>query len=83
MVCKQSVVTGIICIIISALAVFFKYKIIKNKQIYQKKTNEAESKYNATFIDFIQNIIAIRKLNIGEFCNKKINDSRLDLVFVS
>ena len=78
MVCKQSIITGIICIIISALAVFFKYKMIKNKQIYQKKTNEAESRYNATFIDFIQNIIAVRKLNIGEFCNKKINENAND-----
>ena len=78
MVCKQSIITGIICIIISALAVFFKYKMIKNKQIYQKKTNEAESKYNATFIDFIQNIIAVRKLNIGDFCNKKINENAND-----
>lgn len=67
MVCKQSIITGIVCIIISALAVFFKYKMIKNKQIYQKKTNEAESRYNATFIDFIQNIIAVRKLNIEFF----------------
>lgn len=75
MVCKQSIITGIICIIISALAVFFKYKMIKNKQRYQKKTNEAESRYNATFIDFIQNIIAVRKLNIGEFCNKKIDEN--------
>ncbi len=74
-VCEQSLITGIICIIISALAVFFKYKMIKDKQIYQKKTNEAESKYNATFIDFIQNIIAVRKLNIGDFCNKKINEN--------
>ena len=49
--------------------------MIKNKQIYEKKTNEVESKYNATFIDFIQNIIAIRKLNIGEFCNKKITEN--------
>ena len=78
MVCKQSIITGIICIIISALAVFFKYKMIKNKQIYQKKANEAESRYNATFIDFIQNIIAVRKLNIGEFCNKKINENAND-----
>lgn len=73
MVCKQSIITGIICIIISALAVFFKYKMIKNKQVYQKQVNEAESRYNATFIDFIQNIIAVRKLNIGKFCERKIN----------
>ena len=75
MVCKQSIITGIICIIISILAVFFKYKMIKNKQIYHKKTNEEESRYNATFIDFIQNIITVRKLNIGKFCEKKINEN--------
>ena len=73
MVCKQSILTGIICIIISILAVYLKYKMIKNKQVYQKQTNEAESKYNATFIDFIQNIITVRKLNIGKFCENKIN----------
>ena len=72
MVCKQSIITGIICIVISALAVFLKYKMIKSKQVYQKQVNEAESKYNATFIDFIQNIRAVRKLNIGDFCDKKI-----------
>ena len=75
MVCKQSILTGIICIIISILAVYLKYKMIKNKQVYQKKTNEAESKYNATFIDFIQNIITVRKLNIGKFCENKINEN--------
>jgi ABC-type multidrug transport system fused ATPase/permease subunit len=75
MVCKQSVITGIICILISALAVYLKYKMIKNKQTYQKKVNEAESKYNATFIDFIQNIIAVRKLNISKFCNDKITEN--------
>lgn len=75
MVCKQSMVTGIICIFISALAVYLKYIMIKNKQKYQKKVNEAESKYNATFIDFIQNIIAVRKLNISKFCNNKITEN--------
>ena len=73
MVCRQSIITGIICIIISALAVFLKYKMIKNKQKYQKEVNDAEAKYNATFIDFIQNLIAVRKLNIGKFCEKKID----------
>ncbi len=75
MICKQSIMTGIICIIISALAVFTKYKMIKNMQKYQKKANEASSKYNAKFIDFIQNIIAVRKLNIGEFCEDKITEN--------
>ena len=75
MVCKQSSVTGIICIFISALAVYLKYKMKKDKQKYQKNVNEAESKYNATFVDFIQNIIAVRKLNIARFCNDKITEN--------
>lgn len=75
MVCKQSIITGAICILISALAVYLKYIMIKNKQKFQKKVNEAESKYNATFIDFIQNIIAVRKLNISKFCNDKITEN--------
>ena len=75
MVCKQSIFTGLICIVISALAVYLKYIMIKNKQKCQKKVNEAESKYNATFIDFIQNIIAVKKLNISKFCNDKITEN--------
>lgn len=75
MICKQSVITGIICIIISSLAVFLKYKMIKNRKDYQKKVNEEESRYNATFIDFIQNIVTVRKLNIGKYCEKKINEN--------
>lgn len=75
MVCKQSLIIGIVCIIISSLAVYTKYKMIKNKHIYQKQANDAESKYNATFVDFIQNIMAVRKLNILNFCNDKIEES--------
>ena len=75
MICRQSVMTGIACIIISALAVITKYKMIKNMQKYQKQANEAASKYNAKFVDFIQNIIAVRKLNIGDFCEDKITEN--------
>ncbi|CCY72093.1 aBC transporter related protein [Clostridium sp. CAG:921] len=72
MIFRESIITGIICIVISFLAVFLKYKMIKNMQKYQKNVNEAASNYNAKFIDFIQNIITIRKLNISKFCEEKI-----------
>lgn len=75
MVCKQSVLTGIICIVISALAVFLKYKMMKNKQKFDKEVRNKKSKYNATLIDFIQNIVAVRKLNIGKFCYRKIDEN--------
>ena len=75
MVCKQSVLTGIICMVISALAVFLKYKMMKNKQKFDKEVRNKRSKYNATLIDFIQNIVAVRKLNIGKFCYRKIDEN--------
>ena len=37
MVCRQSVITGIICIIVSILAVMLKFKMIKNKQEYRNQ----------------------------------------------
>ena len=72
MICKQSFITGIICIVISTLAVFIKYKMIKKRQKYQQKVNDSESRYSATLIDFIQNIIAVKRLNIQKFCENKI-----------
>ena len=33
-VCEQSIITGVICIIISALAVILKYKMLKNNKKY-------------------------------------------------
>lgn len=76
-ICRQSIWTGIICIIIGSLAVFFKYKMMKDKQKYDKEVRKEKSKYNATFIDFIQNIIAVRKLNINEFYNRKIDENSI------
>lgn len=75
MVCSESTWTGIVCIAISALAVYLKYKMMKDKQEYDKEVRRKKSKYNATFVDFVQNIIAVKKLNIGKFCNKKINEN--------
>ncbi len=74
MVCKQSIYTGIICVSISVLAVYLKYKMLKNKQKYQKEFNEADSRYNGLFIDFVQNITTVRKLNINNFCNDKLEN---------
>lgn len=49
--------------------------MLKNRQKYQRKANEAESKYNAIYVDFIQNIAAIKKLSISKFCNRKLTES--------
>lgn len=53
------------------LAVYLKYKMMNKKQKYDKQVRKKKSRYNATFIDFVQNIITVRKLNINEFCKNK------------
>lgn len=75
MVCKQSIITGIICLVIGALAVYLKYKMMNKKQKYDKEVRKEKSKYNASFVDFVQNIITVRKLNIGKFCDEKIDEN--------
>ena len=71
MVCKQSIITGIICLVIGFLAVYLKYKMMSKKQKYDKQVRKEKSRYNATFIDFVQNIITVRKLNIMNFAKIK------------
>ena len=53
----------------------FKIQNDKKQTKISEEINEAESKYNATFVNFIQNIIAVRKLNISKFCNDKIMEN--------
>ena len=74
MMCKQSIITGLICIVISGLAVYSKYELLKDKKVTQKAATEAMSKYNATFVDFVQNIVAVKKLNIVGFGNRKLDE---------
>lgn len=78
MVCNQSIIIGILAIVISAIAIFIKYKMQKNRQKYDKESRKKYSKYVAIFMDFIQNLATVKKLNLNNFCNKKINDQVKD-----
>ena len=75
MIFKNSISIGIISIIISTIAVVTKIIMIRKNRESQKKLNESDSKYNATFVDFVQNIITVKKLNIERFCERKIEES--------
>ena len=46
MVCKQSIITGIICLVIGFLAVYLKYKMMSKKQKYDKQVRKEKSRYN-------------------------------------
>lgn len=43
MVCKQSIITGIICLVIGFLAVYLKYKMMSKKQKYDKQVRKEKS----------------------------------------
>ena len=49
--------------------------MMNKKQKYDKEVRKEKSKYNASFVDFVQNIITVRKLNIGKFCDEKIDEN--------
>ena len=56
MACRQSVWTGIISLVLILIAIICKYKMIKNRQKYEKETRAKKSEAMSTFIDFLENI---------------------------
>ena len=78
MVCKQSVIIGIFAIIISTIAIFIKYKMMKDRQEYDRESRKKYSKYVAIFMDFVQNLATVKKLNLKKFCNNKIEEKAND-----
>ena len=74
MACKQSIFMGILCISICAIAVYLKYYLRLKRKEYDKELRSRHSKYVAILIDFIQNITTVRKLNIGKFCDDKLDN---------
>ena len=50
---------------------------IGRRKKYDKELRKRHSKYVATLIDFIQNITTVRKLNIGRFCDDKLDNQVL------
>lgn len=78
MVCKQSVIIGIFAIIISSIAILVKYKMMKDRQKYDRESRNKYSKYVAIFVDFVQNLGTVKKLNLRNFCNEKIEEKAKD-----
>lgn len=74
MACKQSVIMGIVSIVICMVAVYLKYYLRLKRKKYDKELRTRHSKYVAVLIDFIQNITTVRKLNIGKFCDDKLDE---------
>ena len=70
---KQSVLVGLLILILSTIAVLIKYKMTKDRQKYEKESRDKYSKFTATLIDFVQNLTTVKKLDLKDFCNDKID----------
>lgn len=76
--CSQSLVTGVIIIILCTIAIMSKIFIRKTWIIFEKSTRKKWSKINAAFIDFLSNIITVKKLNIEEYADNELRKSGND-----
>lgn len=74
MACRQSIWTGIVCILLFLFSGICKYRMIKNRQKFEKQTRAKKSESMAMFIDFVQNILTVKKLNIRRYCLNKISE---------
>lgn len=67
---KVSILLGIVSLIALIAMLVFRY----NNPAYHEKINN--SNYNDLFKDYILKLDTIRKLNIFDFCYKKLNDNK-------
>lgn len=78
MTLKQSLVLGLISLIIFFIAVVLRYIMIIDRETIRDSLRKKESIYNASYIDFASNILTVRKLHIEDFAKKKLNDESAD-----
>lgn len=76
MAIKQSLLIGSIITLLFLVTFLVRAKQIKTKSKYMDIFNKSGSKYEATMIDFIQNIFTVIKLDIKKFSNSVIKNKR-------
>ena len=61
----------IICLSMLVCMVLYNVWLGKKYVIVQEKYNHSYSKYNATYVDFLQNVKTVKRFNANQFANKK------------
>ena len=70
----QSHLMFIICLSLIALIIIISIAFSKTLQPKQKNYNVANSKYNASYIDLLQNIKTIKRLEADEYATNRLNN---------
>lgn len=72
MTAKQSLLLGIVSLIIFNIAVVLRYIMTKDRETIKKEIHRKLSQYNGTFVDFASNILTVKRLHIEGFAKKAL-----------
>ena len=61
----------LICLVMILGMVIYNIWLGKKSVLVQEKYNNAYSKYNSRYVDFLQNIKTVKRLNAGKYANSK------------
>ena len=75
---QQSAISGVICMILFALAVYIRYIMVKKRQPIQREFYRKDAIFSSKVIDFIQNISTVKKFETINFCKNKLNEKALE-----
>ena len=73
---SKSIIVGIISLLIFVIAFIVRYKLYAKRGKTADKMYDAAGKYDATLVDFIQNIFTVIRLKANSFTNKILNDKK-------
>ena len=74
MTIKQSLILGLISLVIFVVAVVVRYLMTKNREKIKKELHRKHSLYTGSFIDFASNILTVKKLHIEPFSKRTLDE---------
>lgn len=79
-VINQDFTMFLICLAMIICMVIYNIWLGKKYVVVQEKYNDSYSKYNSTYVDFLQNIKTVKRLNATKYANFKNEEAFKDVV---
>jgi ATP-binding cassette subfamily B protein/subfamily B ATP-binding cassette protein MsbA len=79
-VINQDVNMFIVCLFMVICMIFYNVWLGKKYVAVQEKYNESFSKYNSTYVDFLQNIKTVKRLNATKYANRKNEEAFREVI---
>lgn len=69
-----------VCLLMVIFMVLYNIWVGRKYVIYQEEYNDSYSKYNSTYVDFLQNIKTVKRLNATKYANSKNEESFKEVI---